>query len=65
MTESDALPALPVEGRVLDARLHLLDRLVVDVDVFRSPPSTIWNSAVSSRAGKSRPQRLRHGWKRS
>lgn len=32
MTESDALPALPVEGRVLDARLHLLDRLVVDVD---------------------------------
>lgn len=32
MTTDDALPALPLEGRVVDARLHLLDRLVVDVD---------------------------------
>jgi len=32
VTESDALPRLPIEGRVLDARLHLLDRLLVDVD---------------------------------
>ncbi|MGV9748205.1 hypothetical protein ACWDTG_25350 [Rhodococcus zopfii] len=31
MTESDALPPLPADGRVLDARLHLLDRLLVDV----------------------------------
>ncbi|MGW4479687.1 hypothetical protein [Rhodococcus triatomae] len=32
MTRNEDLPAAPIRGRLLDARLHLLDRLVVDVD---------------------------------
>ncbi|MFF0813761.1 hypothetical protein ACFYVR_01165 [Rhodococcus sp. NPDC003318] len=32
MNHRDTLPAAPIRGRLVDARLHLLDRLVVDVD---------------------------------
>ncbi|NGP09136.1 hypothetical protein G6038_27410 [Rhodococcus sp. 14C212] len=32
MNESEHLPEAPLHGRLVDARLHLLDRLVVDVD---------------------------------
>ena len=32
MNESGKLPEAPLHGRLVDARLHLLDRLVVDVD---------------------------------
>ena len=39
MNESGRLPEAPLRGRLVDARLHLLDRLVVDVDPAAPAPT--------------------------
>jgi hypothetical protein len=59
MSRRDEPSVKPHRGRLLDARLHLLDRQLLDAEGTRSASSTIWNWTASNRTVPSTRMRRR------